>query len=254
MRQIPETRIIEDLRGAGNRGELVAHFQPQVALPGRHVVGVEALARWNHPEFGSIAPINFIPAAESTGYISQLGHHMLELATRHVTAWRATGVQLDLAVNVSPSQLADPGFCDDVVSVLERSGLPAASLTLEITETQPIGDLTAAVECLEHLRDHGVGVSIDDFGTGHSSLEQFRSLPATELKLDQSIIQGPVDDVHLQLADVLREARERGLRIVAEGVETPEQLALAEQLGCDRAQGFLIGVPVDAETLARSLR
>jgi EAL domain-containing protein (putative c-di-GMP-specific phosphodiesterase class I) len=246
--------MIEDLRGAGNRGELVAHFQPQVALPGRRVVGVEALARWNHPEFGPVAPIEFIPAAESTGFIGELGHHMLEIAARQVAAWRSTGLHLDLAVNVSPSQLADRDFCDDVVNVLEITGLPAASLTLEITETRPIGDLASAVQCLEHLRDHGVGVSIDDFGTGHSSLEQFRNLPATELKLDQSIIQGSVDGAHLQLADVLLEARERGLRIVAEGVETPEQLALAEHLGCDRAQGFLIGVPVDAETLVRSLR
>lgn len=254
VRQIPETRIIEDLQGAGYRGELVAHFQPQVALPGRRVVGVEALARWNHPEFGSISPTDFIPAAESGGLISTLGHHMLELATRQVAAWRSSGLHLDLAVNVSPSQLADHDYCDDVLRVLDSSGLPTASLTLEITETQPIGDLTAAVECLEHLREHGVGVSIDDFGAGHSSLEQFRNLPATELKLDQSIIQGSVDGARVQLAAVLAEARERGLRIVAEGVETLKQLARAEQLGCDRAQGFLIGRPVDAETLARSLR
>ena len=246
--------MIEDLRGAGNRGELVAHFQPQVALPGRRVVGVEALARWNHPEFGPIPPTHFIQAAESTGFINQLGHHMLQLATRQVANWRSMGLHLDLAVNVSPSQLVDDDFCEDVARVLESSGLPAASLTLEITETQPIDDLDLAVECLEHLRDRGVGVSIDDFGAGHSSLEQFRRLPATELKLDQSIIQGSVDGARVQLAAVLAEARERGLRIVAEGVETLKQLARAERLGCDRAQGFLIGMPVDAETLARSLR
>ena len=138
--------------------------------------------------------------------------------------------------------------------MLDSSGLPAGRLTLEITETRPIEDLTVAVECLKHLRERGVGVSIDDFGTGHSSLEQLRNLPATELKLDQSIIQGSVDGARVQLAAVLAEARERGLRIVAEGVETAEQLALAEQLGCDRAQGFLIGMPVDAETLVSSLR
>ena len=96
VRQIPETRIIEDLEGAGRRGELVAHFQPQVALPGRRVVGVEALARWNHPEFGLIAPTDFIPAAESSGLIGELGHHILELAARRVAAWRAEGLHLDL--------------------------------------------------------------------------------------------------------------------------------------------------------------
>ena len=138
--------------------------------------------------------------------------------------------------------------------VLGRSGLPAALLTLEITETQPIADLAAVVECLEHVRELGVGVSIDDFGAGHSSIEQFRSLPASELKLDQSIIQGTVDGAVALLAEVIIEARQRGLRIVAEGVETADQLALASQLGCDRAQGYLIGAPVDDDTLLRSLR
>ena len=254
VRQIPETRIIEDLQGAGRRGELVAHFQPQVALPGRHVVGVEALARWNHPEFGLLAPTDFIPVAESTGLISELGHHMLELAALQVVAWRATGLDLDLSVNVSPSQLTNVGYAEDVSAVLDRSGLPAAILTLEITETQPIADLAAVVDCLEQVRELGVGVSIDDFGVGHSSLEQFRSLPASELKLDQSIIQGTVDGAMALLAEVIIEARERGLRIVAEGVETADQLALASQLGCDRAQGYLIGAPLDAHALVRSLR
>jgi EAL domain-containing protein (putative c-di-GMP-specific phosphodiesterase class I) len=254
VRQIPETRIIEDLKGAGRRGELVAHFQPQVALPGRRVVGVEALARWNHPEFGLLCPTDFIPAAESAGLMGELGHHMLEVAARQVVAWRAAGIHLDLSVNVSPSQLVDDGYCENVSAVLDRTGLPAAVLTLEITETHPIEDLAAVVECLEHVRELGVGVSIDDFGVGHSSLEQFRSLPASELKLDQSIIQGTVDGALALLAEVIIEARTRGLRIVAEGVETPDHLALAQQLGCDRAQGYLLGAPVDADALVRSLR
>jgi EAL domain-containing protein (putative c-di-GMP-specific phosphodiesterase class I) len=232
----------------------VAHFQPQVALPGSHVVGVEALARWDHPEFGLISPADFIPAAESTGLIGDIGHHMLELATRQVMAWRERGIHLDLSVNVSPNQLADGDYCEDVSTVLDQCGLPASILTLEVTETQPIADLPAVVECLLHVRELGVGVSIDDFGVGHSSLEQFRMLPATELKIDQSIIQGTVDGALTLLSGVLLEARERGLRIVAEGVETADHLALAQQLGCDRAQGYLIGAPVDAATLVSSLK
>jgi EAL domain-containing protein (putative c-di-GMP-specific phosphodiesterase class I) len=254
VRPIPETRIIEDLQGAGHRGELVAFFQPQIALPARTIVGVEALARWNHPEFGLLAPTQFILAAESTGLIGEVGHHMLELAVHHVAEWRATGISLDLSVNVSPDQFADERYCENVSAVLDWSGLPPASLTLEITETQAIADLAVVVECLEHVRELGVGVSIDDFGSGHSSIEQFRKLPASELKIDQSIIQGSVDDAYAGLAEVLVEARERGLRIVAEGIETHQQLALAEQLGCDRAQGYLIGMPMDADTFARSLR
>ena len=253
MAAVPETRIFDDLRGARRRGELAAYFQPQVALPGREVVGVEALARWNHPEFGMLTPSAFIPIAESAGLIGELGHHILELAVRRVAAWRTRGLHLDLAVNVSPSQLGAEGYCEDVSTVLERSGLPPQSLTLEITETQPIADLSAVVKCLEHARDLGIGVSIDDFGSGHSSLEQFRSLPATELKIDQSIIQSAEDDAIAQLGGVLDEARHRGLRIVAEGVETLEQLALAVRLGCHRAQGYLIGAPMDATALVRSL-
>ena len=253
MPAIPKTRIIEDLRGAGQRGELVAYFQPQVALPGRQVVGVEALARWDHPEFGLISPTDFIPAAESSGLIAEIGHHMLDLAVQQAAAWRASGRGLDVAVNVSPNQLADDDYCEDVSAVLDRHGLDPATLTLEITETQPIADVPAVIECLLHVRGLGVGVSIDDFGAGHSSLEQFRRLPASEVKLDQSIIQGPVDDAYARLSDVLVEARERGLRIVAEGVETHEQLALAERLGCDRAQGYLIGRPMAAEAFVRSL-
>ncbi len=231
----------------------MAYFQPQVALPGRRVVGVEALARWNHPEFGMLTPTAFIPVAETAGLIGELGRHILELAVRQVASWRTNGLHLDLAVNVSPNQLRDDRFCEDVSAVLDRSGLPPECLTLEITETQPISNLSAVVSCLEQVRDLGVGVSIDDFGSGHSSLEQFRSLPASELKLDQSIIQSSEDDALARLGDVLDEARDRGLRIVAEGVETLEQLALAVRLRCHRAQGFLIGAPMDATALVRSL-
>jgi EAL domain-containing protein (putative c-di-GMP-specific phosphodiesterase class I) len=250
---IPEARISEDLHGAGHRGELVAYFQAQISLPQRAVVGVEALARWIHPEFGLLSPMHFIPAAETTGLIGDLGRHMLELSVSQVAAWRKSGIELDLAVNVSPSQLAAFDYCDDIADVLDRSGLPPTTLTLEITESQPIADLAAVVECLLHVRELGVGVSIDDFGAGHSSLEQFRRLPATELKLDQSIIQGSVDHAATRLSDALDEAHQRGLRIVAEGVETHEQLALAERLGCHRAQGYLIGTPMSADDFVRWL-
>ena len=249
---IPETRIREDLQGEGRRGELVAYFQAQVALPSRVVVGVEALARWVHPEFGLLGPTRFIPAAESLGLIRDLGHHMLELAVRQVAAWRRKGIDLHLAVNVSPNQLAED-YCEDISGVLDRADLPATSLTLEVTETQPIADVPAVVDCLLHVRELGVGVSIDDFGSGHSSFEQFRKLPATELKLDLSIIQGSVDHSTTRLTDALREARDRGLRIVAEGVETEEQLAFAERLGCHRAQGFLFGPPMAAREFVEAL-
>jgi EAL domain-containing protein (putative c-di-GMP-specific phosphodiesterase class I) len=250
---IPETRIREELQGAGHRGELVPYFQAQISLPSRTVVGVEALARWAHPEFGLLEPAHFIPAAETTGLIGEVGHHMLVLAVTQVAVWHTWGIDLDLSVNVSPSQLADD-YCQDTSAVLDSVAMPPTSLTLEITETQPIADMPAVVECLLHVRELGVGIAIDDFGSGHASLEQFRKLPATELKLDLSIIQGFADHVTTRLSQALDEARDRGLRIVAEGVETEEQLDFAMQLGCHRAQGYLIGAPMDAHHFIESLR
>ncbi len=253
MPAIPQTRIVDDLRGAAERGELVAHYQPQVDLPGRRVVAVEALARWNHPEYGLIWPTDFIPAAEASGLIHSVGHHMLQIAADQLGAWRSAGLHLDLAVNVSPTQLVESGYCDDVADIVERSGIEPATLTLEITESVPITDLQGVVECLEHIRHLGVGVSIDDFGAGHTSLEQFRILPATELKLDQSIIRGDPDEAFVILEDVLAEARDRGLRVVAEGIETEEQFDLAVRLRSDRGQGYLLARPMDADALEHSL-
>lgn len=245
--------MVDDLRGAVVRRELVAHYQPQVALPGRRVVAVEALARWNHPEFGLIAPSDFIPVAERAGLINIVGQHILEIAVEEVGRWSADGLVLDLSVNVSPTQLAGSDYCQIVAGVLDRAGLDPEVLTIEITETEPIADLPAVVDCLDHIRELGVGVSIDDFGVGHTSLEQLRSIPATELKLDQSIIQGDVDVALEVLDEVLAEARSRGIRVVAEGVETVPQLALAMRLQCERAQGYLLGKPMSGDALKRSL-
>lgn len=250
---IPQTRLVDDLRGATERGELIAHYQPQVALPGQRIVAVEALARWIHPELGTISPTDFIPAAEASGLIRSVGHHMLESAARQVRTWQSSAPQLGLSVNVSPTQLIADDYCEAVSTVLERTGLEPTLLTLEITETLPILDLDAVVECLGHIRDLGVGVSIDDFGAGHTTLEQFRSLPATELKIDQSIIRGDANAAVEVLDEVLREARDRGLRVVAEGVETAAHLELAIALGCDRAQGFLLGAPMDVDALELAL-
>jgi EAL domain-containing protein (putative c-di-GMP-specific phosphodiesterase class I) len=244
---------VDDLRGAAARGELRAHYQPLVALPSRRTVGVEALARWQHPEFGPISPADFIPAAEKAGLIIAVGRHILELALRQTAAWHAVGLRLDLSVNVSPTQLIEEDYCDGVSALLEHCSLTPEVLTLEITETEPIHDLPAVVECLGYVRDLGVGISIDDFGAGHTSVEQFRNLPATELKIDQSIIQGPLEDAEAALQAVLPEGRGRGIRIVAEGVETPSHLKVAEALGCDRAQGYLLGAPADADTIERVL-
>ena len=248
----PETQLVRDLPGAGQRGELLAHFQPQLDLATGRVTTVEALARWHHPEFGSIPPIEFIAVAETHGLVTELGDHILTLGLRQIARWRSAGLTLDLAVNMSPNQLVE-GLWASVDAELQRWGLEPIVLTLELTETEPIADVSSVIACLTELRELGCGVSIDDFGAGYTTLDQLRSLPATELKLDPSIMRGPRDIALERLAPVMREARRFDLLVVAEGIETQEHLELATELGCDRAQGYLIGAPMDADKLERTL-
>ena len=251
---IPEARLAADLEGAAQRGELLAHYQPQIDLTTGRIVSVEALVRWDHPEYGIIAPNTFIPVAEWAGNIREVGRFVLQASTRQLSTWRDAGLELELSINVSPTELEGDLFCGEVLNALAECSLNPPMLTLEITEAEPIVDLPHAVECLNELRDLGIGVSIDDFGTGHSSPDQLHNLPATELKVDQSLIRGTRQAARRVLHAVLAEAKETGIRVVAEGVETADQLDHAIALGCDRAQGYLIGQPMPAAALETLLR
>lgn len=253
MQAIPDARLARDLRGAASRGEMLAHYQPQLDLSSGRVVGVEALARWHHPERGPVGPSAFIPLAEWAGVIREIGDFMLHESSRQAAEWAATGIHLDLSINVSPNQLSNDEFCVEVQRTLERYDLDPTTVTLEITEAEPILDLPQVAACLGLLRTIGVGVAIDDFGTGYSSLDQLRNLPATELKIDQSIIRGSQARARRLLNAVIEDAHAEGIRVVAEGVETQVQLDLAAELGCDRAQGYLIGRPMPADALVRTL-
>lgn len=241
--------MASELTGAGRRGELVAHFQPQQDLHTDRIVGAEALARWAHPELGVILPDTFIPIAEAAGTIHEVGEFMLEQTCRQAAEWRQRSLVLDVSVNVSPLQLQDERFVQKAIDTVRRYGLTPETITLEVTEAEPIVDLPRAVAALERVRAVGMGVSIDDFGAGHSSLEQLRNLPATELKIDQSLIRRSAVLARLLLPAIVAEARDEHLRVVAEGVETAEHLQLARDLGCDRAQGFFIGEPMPATAL-----
>lgn len=241
---VGEERLMSDFFGAVERGEIVAHYQPQVDLATNRIVAAEALARWNHPEFGIIAPGIFIPIAEDTALIHTLGRFMIEQVFRAVAGWQKNGLDLEVSVNVSANQLTTLEFFDLLDRDLARLDMRPHSVTIEITESYPILDTPSIATRLDDLRRRGLGISIDDYGVGYSSLQQLERMPATELKIDQSLVQDDSVQSLALMTAVVELAHWRGLRVVAEGVETEEQLALVRELDCDRAQGYLLGRPM----------
>ena len=252
-----------DLRHGLARGELVAHYQPIVSLTSGAVTGVEALVRWEHPTRGFMPPDTFIPLAEESGLVTELGRQMLLQACTQVRAWQvqhpATAGELTVSVNVSPRQLQDDTVLGHVREALQASGLPARSLVLEITETAMMQDTEATIEKLHALKALGVRLAIDDFGTGYSSLSYLQRFPIDLLKIDRAFVstlaggedggsdQGSLAATIVSLAKTLR------LRAVAEGVETEDQAAALAALGCELAQGYLFARPSDALTVGRLL-
>jgi EAL domain-containing protein (putative c-di-GMP-specific phosphodiesterase class I) len=233
-----------DLQGAVARGELTAYYQPQIDLGTDRIVAVEALARWEHPTKGLLPPRDFIPRAEQSGLIHEIGGFMMETGCESGAEWHDNGLDLEVAVNVSAVQLADPAFLGGLSDLLVTHAMPPHLLTIEITESQLIRDVPSVATRLGEVADLGVGISIDDFGTGHSSLSRLRELPFSELKVDQSLIRDG-DEARLSLvAIMIGLIRDRGVRVVAEGVETLEQLHRVRDFGCERAQGFFVSRPV----------
>jgi EAL domain-containing protein (putative c-di-GMP-specific phosphodiesterase class I) len=250
--------IGDDLRGAVARNEIVAYFQPQIELGTGGIVSVEVLSRWRHPTRGLLTAGSYIPEAESTGLIHEIGDFMLDEGCRWAAHWNSTGVPTDLhvdvAVNVSAAQLSTTSFFDRLLGILQRVEIPPHRLIVEITETRAIDNHPLAAQRLERLKDAGVEISIDDFGSGFSSMTQLLSLPATELKLDRSLVQSTVDQVTRTIGTMVELAHRLGLRVVAEGIETDAQLERVRSLGCDRAQGYLIGPAVSEAEMEALLR
>ncbi len=229
--------------------QLWVAYQPIVELASSRLIGVEALARWDHPTRGPVPPDEFVPAAESTGTIADLGRHVLRLAAGQMAAWneqrRCLGLEpLWVAVNCSPRQLQAAGFVEEVSTLLAEAGLPAERLVLEITESALLEGATV-VRRLEELHRRGVVVALDDFGTGYSSLSYLRHLPVQVIKIDRSFVAGlgtiPADEA--VVAAVTGIARELGHRVLAEGVETVGQAEAARRLGCLFGQGYLFARP-----------
>ncbi|MEU6480529.1 bifunctional diguanylate cyclase/phosphodiesterase [Streptomyces sp. NPDC047017] len=247
--------LLGDLRRALDAHEVQLHYQPKVRFDGQ-VAGLEALVRWVHPERGKVPPDEFIAIAESSGLMPHLTEYVLETALGQVAAWRAQGLFVPVAVNVSPRDVHTPGFAGSVAARLARHGVPAGSLQLEITEHVLLEDPQRAADTLAGLTAHGVKMSLDDFGTGYSSLVHLRRLPVSELKIDRSFVARLAVDT--EDAEIVRctvdLAHSLGLLVVAEGVEDDETWERLRDLGCDAVQGWLVAAAMPPEETTAWLR
>lgn len=252
-----ELRIETDLRRALERRQLEVYYQPIVAVPEGRWVGFESLLRWHHPELGPISPEEFIPIAEATGVIVPIGRWVLDQALAQLEQWHSIPGQEHLwtAVNLSGTQLASENIARTVADALARSGVQSSYLHLEITESVLMERIDGSLETLHELRRIGVHLSVDDFGTGYSSLSYLKRLPVQILKVDRTFTSGLGTDLHDTsiVRAISRLAEELGLSLLAEGVETEEQLRALDELGCDLAQGYLWSAPVTAEAITREL-
>ncbi|HEX8669119.1 MAG TPA: EAL domain-containing protein [Allosphingosinicella sp.] len=231
-----------DLRQAIGRGELSIHYQPLAELESGRILAFEALLRWQHPQHGAVSPATFIPLAEESGFITTLGTWVLREACREAARWTPP---LKLSVNLSPVQFTQGDLAAQVEAVLAETGLEPARLELEVTEGLLIRDADRAIAVLQRLKDMGVQIAMDDFGTGYSSLSYFRMFPFDKVKIDQSFIQDMVDNPQARaiVRSVIGLGHGLGMPVVAEGVETAEQLELLRRKGCDQVQGYLISRP-----------
>jgi diguanylate cyclase (GGDEF)-like protein len=256
VRALKRLALETSLRGAIEKEELVLYYQPQIDYATEQVVGAEALVRWQHPTLGLLPPSEFIPLAEESGLILQLGAWVMRTACAEACTWQAAGFgKIRVAVNVSAREFRRSDFFAGMVEILKETGLDAGCLELELTETTIMENAEAAVALLTEIRNLGVKIAIDDFGTGYSSLSYLKSLPIDTLKLDRSFVNGATsdpDDAALVVA-VITLAHNLRLQVIAEGVETEEHLRFLRLLRCDAGQGFLFGKPMPADVFRSSL-
>jgi diguanylate cyclase (GGDEF)-like protein/PAS domain S-box-containing protein len=247
-----------DLRHAVERNELELNFQPEIDLHTSRIVATEALVRWNHPRFGYISPAEFIPMAEETGLIVEIGEWVLRSACAQAVRWRQEFPDLELlmSVNLSVRQYLHPGISDEIAEALKETGLPPDKLRLEITETILMDEKESSRTTLERLHELGVQLALDDFGSGYSSLGYLKRLPVGTLKIDQIFIKGLGRDPHdaAIVETIATLGHKIGMSVTAEGVETRQQAAAVKQLGCDHAQGFIFSEPVTAAKLSELLQ
>jgi diguanylate cyclase (GGDEF)-like protein len=248
--------LLGQVRLALEHDEFELHYQPKLDLHSKRVCGVEALLRWRHPEQGLLMPLSFVPLIEQTALVDALTERVLELALRQMVRWREQGLELDMSVNLSARNLLDLGLPDRVQTLLREHWIEPERLTVEVTESATMVDPERAAEVLGALRERGVRVSIDDFGTGNASIAYLTQLPASEIKIDKAFVTDLCDDTRAEAitSSTLDLARHLGLDVVAEGIETIEVLERLAELGCDTGQGYLISRPLAGDALPAWLR
>lgn len=238
-----------DLKNATRQKEFVLYFQPKVDAKTKKVIGSEALIRWNHPQFGIVPPMSFIPLAEESGLIISIGEYVIAETARQLSIWRNKGFDIFVSINVSAKQFLSPDFVDCVYKWIMRYALPPGSLVIEITESVFISDFERICDILQQLRANGIRVSLDDFGTGYSSLSYLGKMPLDNLKIDRTFLVnalGNKNDLSILKAIIVL-AHNMNLFVTAEGVENLEQLKLLEEYGCDVYQGYYFSKPLPAD-------
>lgn len=265
--QIRSSRTLQlenALRWALERNQLTLHYQPQMALPEGHIIGAEALLRWKHPEFGMVSPAEFIPIAEASGQIVQIGEWVLRTAVRQMKVWLDEGLiiaeggnaSMVMAVNLSVVQFRHPGLTKEVIQILTEEQLPPQCLELELTEGIALDDPVGAIAVMNTLHQHGIRMSIDDFGTGYSSLSYLKKFKVYKLKIDQSFVRDITDDSEDKaiVSAIISMARSLDLKTIAEGVETEGQLNFLRDNGCDEVQGYFFSKPLPTDDFEKFLR
>jgi EAL domain-containing protein (putative c-di-GMP-specific phosphodiesterase class I) len=244
------------LRKALQRDELFLVYQPKIDVESRELVGAEALIRWNHPKLGLVAPARFIPVAEESGMVGEIGEWVLRTACAQIRTWQDMNLFPQIAVNVSALQFHQHDLSKLISTVIREEQIPAESLEIELTESAVMHDAESSVVTLERLKQLGVRIAIDDFGTGYSSLSYLKRLPLDLLKIDQSFVRDISSDANdaAIVRAIITLARSLGMKVTAEGVENEAQLAFLNAYGCEYAQGYLFGQPMTAEELTERLR
>jgi EAL domain-containing protein (putative c-di-GMP-specific phosphodiesterase class I) len=257
VRSLGRLELENDLRSAFQNGDFEIFYQPKVELSSGTIIGVEALLRWHHATRGWIAPDTFIPVAEETGLIAELGDWVIREACKQLNTWASEDLgHLTIAVNVSVQQFARADFVESVLRALWQYGVKPEQLELEITESLLMRNVDDTTVCMKRLRAAGVTLSIDDFGTGYSSLGYLRQFPVDALKIDRSFVKDlhTSDDDAAICAAIIAMARELKLKVIAEGVANTEQLEFLRKHRCDQVQGYLISKPIPVADLERLLR
>ncbi|GMM92692.1 putative bifunctional diguanylate cyclase/phosphodiesterase [Qipengyuania sp. MTN3-11] len=248
--------LMGELEDALHNGEVTVFYQPKLDLRSNRIASAEALIRWHHPTRGNLRPDTFIPLAEESDRIDELTIFVLQRAIADIREWSAVGVEIRLAVNISAGLVSSPGFIERVDTILRGPDVACRQLIFEITESATIGGFDAAREALQRFRDLGIAISMDDYGTGQSTLSYLKGLPLNELKIDRSFVQNAHRDHGdaLLVGSTVELAHQLGLEVVAEGIEDEECLDFLRSMGCDYAQGYHIGKPMEAASLLALLR